>query len=333
MDQIPFGSIQQGDVLLFHSEGFVSWAIRFVDGTDWNHAAFVYDPTTAVQIDAGTTVQKLDLKTRVDASDVDYVGVSRLKSAPAQWQPLDTRADFYLNSTTRYDYEAIVLLALLCTTRRLPFPALLKPMIRSLLDAAAAWLVKITNAGEVCMICSDLVYRCYNEALPASDDIYTIRVSSPPGQVAITSAAIQGRVHANGHGLSPHSLVARRAAHHLTASNPSQAAAISLAGTDDFTAAKRQTEVEIEKLQKRIQSGVAPANAGAIDDLASDPDIAARLDRFVAVHADHIQGKGFSASVVPMAAYARFSDTVSAFVTPGDLSKSTDLNPIGKYQK
>ena len=31
--------VSPGDVLLFHGQGFVSWAIRAVDGTEVNHAA------------------------------------------------------------------------------------------------------------------------------------------------------------------------------------------------------------------------------------------------------------------------------------------------------
>ncbi len=66
----------------------------------------------------------------------------------------------------RYGYEQILLLALLVSTQQIAWEWIpgIASFVRDALDAAAAELASLTAAGRGPMICSELVYRCYEEA-------------------------------------------------------------------------------------------------------------------------------------------------------------------------
>ena len=163
--------LQPGDVLLFHSTGFISDMIRLFDGSQYSHAAFFNGQKVVEAIASGIAERPLE----ESVSGAKYVDVYRFISAdghklgdtgyPAQ--PLLNTAARFVAEADRYAYEQLILLAALASTRRIPVVSdipFLRWILRNILDNAAEIVAKIVAAGREPMICSELVYRCYTES-------------------------------------------------------------------------------------------------------------------------------------------------------------------------
>jgi hypothetical protein len=170
---VHINQLQPADVLLMQGRGIVSDLIRIFDQGKYSHAA-IYDGTNVVEmLSAGTTVNTV-IASVGDARIVDvyrYVsdtgqvlGDPRLASAPVIQQ-----IQFYTNNPSKYGYEQIVFLALLCSTRRAPVQQLspfLAKILREILDSAAEELARMIHGNQTPMICSELVYLCFARANP-----------------------------------------------------------------------------------------------------------------------------------------------------------------------
>jgi hypothetical protein len=156
---ITAADIAPGDVLLFHGRGFISWAIRKLDGTRVNHAAIALDADQLGEA-AGSGLRRFSIAQTVAGNDVTVV--RRLPDR--DMAPVLAKATFYLDGGVPYAYQQIVLLALLTTTRKIPMPRIARRLVRSVLDHAAAALNDMFGTGTKTMICSEYVYRCFDEA-------------------------------------------------------------------------------------------------------------------------------------------------------------------------
>lgn len=175
MDSIDKSDLRDGDVILYNGNSWISRAIRFMDGTEVNHAAlYLGEGRVAEAIAKGVTKRTFETST----ADDRYVIIRRLSTQPETMQPVLEKAQAYLGFGNRYGYEQIVLLAFLGITRKLPVNAYLKWLLRKILDQAADLLMASGNKQP--MICSEFVYRCFVEALPASTDPYTLRINTFP---------------------------------------------------------------------------------------------------------------------------------------------------------
>jgi hypothetical protein len=188
MDIIKETDLQDADVILYNGNGWISKAIRFFDGTEVNHAGIFMADGCNVGEALGKGLTKRSLKKSIE-NDV-YVIVRRLKTYPGTMQPVIEKAQAYLNAGSRYGYEQILLLAFLCTTRKMPVNKYLHLLIRKVLDEAAALLMG-KGFGQP-MICSEFVYRCYDEALPAMKDPYSLDISPMQAGLAPSVAATRG---------------------------------------------------------------------------------------------------------------------------------------------
>jgi hypothetical protein len=102
----------------------------------------------------------------------EYVHVYRFRdngghglgSAKLPAQPIVAHAEQFAANGNRYAYEQLLLIALLASTRRatgtIPF---LGRLLRTMLDGAMDVLARIAAAGKEPLICSELVFRCYDE--------------------------------------------------------------------------------------------------------------------------------------------------------------------------
>ena len=175
MDPITKSDLQDADVMLYHGNTWVAKAIRFFDGTDVNHAGlYVGGEKVDEALANGLTERGLQESIEADA----YVIIRRLKSHPGTMTPVLKKAKAYIATGNRYGFEQIVLLAFLGLTRKLQVNATLQWLMRKVLDDAADLLMG--HGGRQPMICSEFVYRCYDEALPLSTDPYTLDVNPLP---------------------------------------------------------------------------------------------------------------------------------------------------------
>ena len=161
-NEIGVQDLMPCDVLLYHSEATISQLIQWFDGSEYSHTS-IYDGDMVVEaIEDGVRRRTL----AVTMADTVYADVWRLRKeghtigSPAlPAAPVLEVIEKYVAESDRYAYEEILLLALLCTSRRLPLP-----FLRWALDRAADLLVSMAENGKEPMICSELVYRCFSEA-------------------------------------------------------------------------------------------------------------------------------------------------------------------------
>lgn len=159
---VAAGDLKPCDILLYHGYSTVSQLIQWFDGSEYSHSA-VYDGSMVVE-----AVRKGVIRDTVQESmaHTEYVDVYRLRknggfigSGSLPYDPVLTVAGRYAAEGGRFSYEEVVLLALLCTTRRLPLP-----FLRWAFDRAASLLNSMVEGGKEPMVCSELVYRCFSEA-------------------------------------------------------------------------------------------------------------------------------------------------------------------------
>lgn len=161
------------DVILYHGDSWVAKAIRFFDSSEVNHASlYLGGKKVGEALPNGLTERKF----LESIKENEYVIIRRLKSYPGTMNPVLKNAKNYLAIGNRYGFEQIVLLAFLGLTRKLMVNVYLQWLLRKVLDEAADVLMK--KGKRQPMICSEFVYRCYDEALPAST--YTLDINSLP---------------------------------------------------------------------------------------------------------------------------------------------------------
>jgi hypothetical protein len=177
--------IQPGDVLLFHGNSFISWAIRKLDGSRVNHAAIALDGGMLGEA-AGSGLRRFSIADAVAGND--FTVVRRLPDQ--DMAPVLAKADGYLQGHVPYAYQQIVLLALLATTRKIPLPHVARRLLRSVLDHAAAALNGMVDTGTRTMICSEYVYRCYDEATDALPDPFVLDIIGRGGPLSFGEATV-----------------------------------------------------------------------------------------------------------------------------------------------
>lgn len=178
-DIVSFKDLRPGDVLLYRGTSFISRAIQLFDGSPVSHASLYLGEGMIGEAVAHGLVRQ-DSETSFHANE--WVRAYRLADAPQDMAPVLRRARCYLDQGNRYGYEQIVILALLSTTRKLPMSMMLRRLLRTLLDAAATELTRLFSAGKEPIICSEFVYRAYDEAAAELDDPYAIEI---PGMLAL----------------------------------------------------------------------------------------------------------------------------------------------------
>jgi hypothetical protein len=182
---LSVNDIEPGDVLLFHGHGLTSWAIRKLDGTRVNHAAIALAGGMLGEA-AGSGLRQFDIARAVAGSD--FTVVRRLPDQDLA--PVLARANNYLDGSVPYAYQQIVLLALLTTTRKVPLPRFARRLLRSVLDHAAAALNEMVDSGSRTMICSEYVYRCYDEAGDAVPDVFSLDILGHGGPLSFGETAM-----------------------------------------------------------------------------------------------------------------------------------------------
>ena len=329
-DLLARDALQAGDVLLYRGEGLLAKLIRFFDGTQVNHAGlYVGDGKVGEAVGEGVVARSLD----VSIAGHTLVLVRRLTATVSTTQPVVDRGRTYLAQGQRYAYEQLLLLAFLALTRKVKVTPILDQLLRRLLDAAAAALAKMTSAGRQPMICSEFVYRCYDEALPDPVDVYSLRVGEmtvvPPPEAGATAFAFGLSVappRARGRGVHPHSLLAVEMARRLGVSPAAAPEAVSV--PEPVSAA--ELDGLIARYLEEVQAAPPLATAEAA---GVSGDLDAAVERFARAYYAATAGPAKEAvalsSAGPMEHLFR---TAADFVTPGDLLNTQSLVTIGEVR-
>jgi hypothetical protein len=301
--------IHAGDVLLFHGHSFVSWAIRWFDGADVDHAAIALGPESMGQaVDSG--LREDPIAAAVKGNDRTYL--LRLPTT-TDMAPVVGTARELLSNGVPYAYQELVLLGALSLSRRLPANNhVLRAIIRKTLDGATELLSSLVGRGNHLMIASEYVYRCYDEA------------GNPAFHLAIGTTAAAAAPHEDG------TLLAWMRGR---PDPPAESAIVSGTTRDPADIAAR-VGAELEPMIAELAEEQSPREAEA---LAPFPASAAPVATAV-VSDDQLHGSAvsfrnaFNATRVGSIGSALTSgpawdlfQTVSNVVTPGDLARCTSL--------
>lgn len=169
---LPAGTLVAGDVLLYQGRGVVAKGIMFLTNSDVNHAG-LYLGNDMVGEAIGSGLVK---RSRRDSFDAHNWVIARRPPQLQNLQPVLNRADYYLQQHLKYAYHEIVLLALLLIVKRSRPSGVLGRLIQAAAAAAAGLINSLIESNQQEMICSEFVYRDYNEASNASPDPYRIDV-------------------------------------------------------------------------------------------------------------------------------------------------------------
>ncbi len=337
MNTIEMKEISAGDIILYHSNSLLAKLIQFFDGTEVNHAS--------VCIGGGKVVEALGSGVKCNTirksiRDNDYVIVRRMKTDPGTMQPVVDKANWYLQLGNRYGYEQLVLLAILGLTRKLQVNNYLSWLLRKIFDQAADILMK--QGDRQPMICSEFVYRCYDEALPVAHDPYCLDIAPLPG---LTRDAIQGT---RGSKTAPESSNSHRDSLLVWACN--------VAGSRLFLSSDFLSQSSGKRSKRALSAEEKRMAEMSIDDLASNYleevkkpktrslELEASLRSPQMIQSIYEFSKSFYAvTAAPNTAIAPRSiekdipsvldhllRTVADFVTPGDLYKCDNLSSIGR---
>jgi hypothetical protein len=153
-------SLRQGDVLLFHGHGFVSWAIRRFDESDVDRAAIVLRPETMAEATA-SGLRHVAIQPAVDSSAFTYVRRLTEEVIPSSVAQQATAFTTDLPPTN----DPMVLLAVLAMTRKLPInEPTLRRLLCVLLDRSAGVVDRIRARRRALLFSSEFVYRSFERA-------------------------------------------------------------------------------------------------------------------------------------------------------------------------
>jgi hypothetical protein len=347
MNTLRVSGMAAGDILLYRVTDSIknlhSALIRKLDGTEVSHAGLFMGGCVAEALAVGEHAGLGTQPLRDSITGCDWVAVRRLQNPPVDMQPVLGTAQMYLDQGNRYAYGQILLLAMVCSTRKLNLSnPLLRRIVYAAINNAAAFVRRMQSDGKQPMICSEFVYRGYDEAIPEKVDPYTIEIE--PLWSAATRPRLLGRrrraekAAASDH-VHPESLLGQ-----LQAETGDLRTAI---GTRKALAATpaETGEAELDAMIAAYlgeESGTVPKTAAvaAAAPEVTMPDLRDAVGAFAAsLHDATDAGRklGRGAFAAPSAdVCATPADTlleISAdFVTPGDLWRSPSLVTIGELR-
>ena len=312
-------------------------AIRTFDNSEVSHAALYVgnDRIAEALMEQGLTTQ--DRSTSFKGST--WIEVRRPNDGTLDKSPVACVAQKYLSEGNRYAYEQILLLGAICLTRKLDFGIpLLRSIAKRAMAEADAVLQRLTSQGKQPMICSEFVFRCYDEAMPEPDNVYSLEIlsqedSKPRRQfssfrrglgVSAAGPAVSPAVH-------PESLLARLE-NRLTSLQ-----------SVPFSAAAPQTEGGRDELDSVISQYSAQREGGKLMASAAQAEPEVGMDELEATAAQFARNLAKampkneiedrpSAKAMAATPGARIQAVIADFVTPGDLDKSPSLTTLGKIK-
>lgn len=174
--------LRPGDVLLYSGQSLIGKLIRVLDGTEVTHAGiYLGDGNVGEALMVGTPgIHANPIDKSIEGTN--WVEVRRLPNQNLTYEPLMVVANRYIDQGNRYAYAEILLVATICLTRKLNWnDGLLSRIAIGLMNKANRWIAEMFDQGKEPMICSEFVYRCYDEAVDAEDDPYSLTILSQAG--------------------------------------------------------------------------------------------------------------------------------------------------------
>lgn len=343
-DSFDIRDLTDGDVLLYRAEdgigNLVSMMIRKLDGTEVSHAGLCTGGGMVAEALGFSEQRGLISQTAVDSVEgADWVAVCRREPVPGPMTPVIAVAETYLRQDNRYGYEQILLLAGICLTRKLDWDNwLLRRIARKVFDFSTALLEQFRTEGKEPMICSEFVFRTYDEALPEPDDPYSLEILSQTSEAPRRwfspfrlESGLVGESRPEIPTLHAESLLGQLQAKGIT---PTELPAVASGMAEVAPPAEEELDALIEEY---LAEGGDVEESERVE-LSMDAllDSAGRLTAELAeAYASKAENErrlyGLPKAVAP-AAPQTLADVVADFVTPGDLLKSPSLKEVGRIR-
>ena len=183
MPSLSIADLLPGDVLLYRSSdswrNVIAAMIRKIDGTEVSHAGlYIGEGLVSEALIVGNGGLHSNPINKSFAG-CDWIEVRRLPGGLPTTPVLEV-ADKYVAQKNRYAFEQIFLLAPILLTRKLDLDdGLLRKIIVGTFDKANELINQLLDAGREPMICSEFVFRTYDEVDPDADDPYSLEISVP----------------------------------------------------------------------------------------------------------------------------------------------------------
>lgn len=166
--------LQEGDIILYKSNDFLSKVINFFDESEYSHASLYIGNNKVLESrfrDGGVCINDISVSLKV----YDKCMIRRHNDASLKHQDV---IDYGLQfNGRRYDIHQILQLGLIGTTRKLKRrDNLFFDFLSDLLDLANDVYIDLFKNDDVTIICSELPYRCYNDLIPQKGDKYDIKL-------------------------------------------------------------------------------------------------------------------------------------------------------------
>jgi hypothetical protein len=324
--------LQPGDVLLYSGQSLIGKLIRKLDGTEVTHAGiYLGDDTVGEALMVGRPgINANPLATSIQGTD--WVEVRRLPDAELDRKLLLDVAQRYIDQGNRYAYAEILLVATICLTRKLDLHHwLLGRIALGAMNQANRLIAAMVDQGKEPMICSEFVYRCYDEALDADDDPYSLTILSQQGapsrrrsrrrlrRQALTAAAASDIPN-----IHPESLLGRIMA------EPQKVQRMTKAGAPEVAPPLEMTDEEQEALIAEYVGESPPTQAmraPSVPEPTQQDLEQAATDFAASLLASDDRQYGALQDAPPT---TRIATAIADFVTPGDLLKSPSLEKVGR---
>lgn len=162
--------LEQGDIIMHHAHGFISETIRELDGSDYNHCS-IYDKEGYVYESVTGGVVRKTLFESICTQETSAVTNFRVNNLPKDKSILiETLKKNHTSDV--YAYDQIVLLAMILLKKKLGLDnKITGSFTQNLLIYLADRVTKEFDPNNKNEICSELIYRTYEEAADLTGNI------------------------------------------------------------------------------------------------------------------------------------------------------------------
>jgi hypothetical protein len=180
---VKIQDLQPGDIILSRSTNIMAKMIRWADDSDVSHAGlYIGNNQVAEALIVGNSGLNIN---PLSFDGTEWVMARRLRDRQP-YGPIEVIANSYLAQGNRYGFEQLFLLALILLTRKVNFE--LNPMLRRIavgvMDKANEFVNQLLDEGREPMICSEFVFRTYDEAMDDENDPYSLEILSQTTKLA-----------------------------------------------------------------------------------------------------------------------------------------------------
>ncbi len=341
--EIQPSEVLPGFVLLYRSSTWVSWAIRTLDGTEVSHAGLCLNGEIAeALIKGGLTKRPIGNS----IAGCDWVEARRLRAAVGTMSPVLSVAEAYLAEGNRYAYEQTILLAGICMTRKVDLQnRLLRRIVQKAMEQASEWLEYFHGQGKEPMICSEFVYRTFDEALPEPDDRYSLEILSQKddeprrwfSRFRGRHRLFPGESPPEAPNVHPESLLAQLETGGETPeglrTTTRKAVTAPPEPDEELDSLIQQYRSETEGTRAAVPTAVAVGPEVSTDELLDSTRQLMAGWASTTARKEETETRRYGApAATPESTRQTLAEVLADFVTPGDLLKSPSLSAVGRLE-